>query len=121
MRGMTYLCVPYTLEYSTTGAGGSWKSISTEYGVSAGSGSFTWLVPDEPGANNYIKATVEDNGGKSVVDIGRNPFTITSAVPEVGGMVTVSIAAASAVFMLVLTVKRRRQRHNINNTLNNQQ
>jgi hypothetical protein len=65
------------LEYSTTGAGGTWTTITTG---EPNDGIYSWLVPNAESKNCYIKATVTDSYSppRTATDLSDGPFTITS-------------------------------------------
>ncbi len=66
------------LEYSTDG-GSTWTTIVTG---TADDGTYSWLVPNDPSTNCYIKATVHDDTPLSGTDTS-GQFTITERPPTV--------------------------------------
>ena len=67
------------LEYSTTGAGGSWILISNG---NINDGQFTWTIPNTPSTDCYVKATATDSDAPptSANDTSASAFEITAAV-----------------------------------------
>jgi hypothetical protein len=64
------------LEYSITGSGGAWVTVS---GSEANDGIYAWNIPNTPSTNCFVKATVTDSSSppQSASDPSNGNFTIS--------------------------------------------
>jgi len=69
-----------TLEYSVAGPSGPWKAITTQNGV-AGSGKYTWTIPNDPSTTAFVKASVKDSASQTGSDASNTAFTIYAPPP----------------------------------------
>lgn len=61
------------IQYSTTGSGGPFKTISTG---ELNDGTYDWIVPDDASEDTYVQVIAFDTDAKSGTDISNSPFEI---------------------------------------------
>jgi hypothetical protein len=72
-----------TLDYSTNGGSTFPYNIITDQTGFGASGTYSWLLPNAPGANVRVRVTVRDSSGGTANDASNASFTIIINAPTV--------------------------------------